>query len=161
MYVQHSESPPFGEVWIEILHAIINGTLALCHLPSGRCGLKSIAATIPALEKGHLPSGRCGLKSRRTREAAGTRASPPFGEVWIEMTNQPRSDTTSSRHLPSGRCGLKLFLHLPDRPHHMSPPFGEVWIEILCATRASSWSSRHLPSGRCGLKYRATCERGW
>ena len=63
-------SPPFGEVWIEIVRPcrVIFGYVR--HLPSGRCGLKSVGQPERHRELGHLPSGRCGLKclaSRRCR----------------------------------------------------------------------------------------------
>ena len=66
--VSEFESPPFGEVWIEILirYRTMRGV------------------------GGHLPSGRCGLKLFLPRPASDPSESPPFGEVWIEMHGRRR-----------------------------------------------------------------------
>ena len=81
----------------------------------------------------HLPSGRCGLKFDVPAANPLTRASPPFGEVWIEISHGVGSDT---------------------RPK--SPPFGEVWIEIQMPGVVGQTGYGHLPSGRCGLKSQHT-----
>ena len=81
-------------------------------------------------EIGHLPSGRCGLKCEYGNAAVTPDQSPPFGEVWIEISADWANQKTQMGHLPSGRCGLKLRPVGPRRQRPASPPFGEVWIEI-------------------------------
>ncbi len=118
------------------------------HLPSGRCGLKSVRFLVDGQPSaGHLPSGRCGLKS-----VDGGAASPPFGEVWIEMNRSSLMDGQLSGHLPSGRCGLKSVRFLVDgQPSAGHLPSGRCGLKSVDGG-AGRGVVRHLPSGRCGLK---------
>ena len=150
------QSPPFGEVWIEIMPAPHWGRWRAVTSLRGGVDCNFVEPLAKTGASGHLPSGRCGLKCRRGQCPCGVWVSPPFGEVWIEIRRRWTRISMTARHLPSGRCGLKSrpARRHPDRARHLpsgrcglkssngehrrtvrgSPPFGEVWIEIMLAT---------------------------
>ena len=129
------------------------GTVTHCHLPQGRCGLKTRTTSMINAYKCHLPQGRCGLKYAATLHKSEISTSPSARKVWIEINCIQHREGSGISHLPQGRCGLKLCLkavlffllhrHLP---------------QGRCGLKCSLWQASdigagHLPQGRCGLKY--------
>ena len=153
--------------------------MRFCHLPRGRCGLKSVEFKNADEYVRKSPSARkvwieivklhCHLLRRHP--------SPSARKVWIEMYIWVSFMRLASSHLPRGRCGLKyleiLSYHHPTQDR--SPSARKVWIEITLAISLLKrklvtfreegvdwnyssfaycldlWQS-HLPRGRCGLK---------
>ena len=128
------------------------GTVTHCHLPQGRCGLKTRTTSMINAYKCHLPQGRCGLKYAATLHKSEISTSPSARKVWIEINCIQHREGSGISHLPQGRCGLKLCLkavlffllhrHLP---------------QGRCGLKCSLWQASdigagHLPQGRCGLK---------
>ena len=60
--------------------------------------------------KCHLPQGRCGLKSRTALSESWSYQSPSARKVWIEIQSLYNAWLVIFRHLPQGRCGLKYFV---------------------------------------------------
>ena len=172
--LRRQRSPSARKVWIEIKKRCAFGSPVICHLPRGRCGLKSSLFQVPFALQGHLPRGRCGLKWLTPDHPECLKPSPSARKVWIEMFCMPRVQGQLRRHLPRGRCGLK-FMSIGFFPFNCSSPSArKVWIEILSLPivlhvyvvtfreEGVDWNSEsillakvrygHLPRGRCGLK---------
>ena len=151
--------------------------ILVCHLPQGRCGLKSIAEKVyPLWERS--PSARkvwieiiCQVTLRESdmvtfrKEGVDWNLVPAIptmcwdsvtfrkeGVDWNFKLNSRKLEALS--HLPQGRCGLKLAGIATGCGRRPSPSARKVWIEMRKYPDTRPDCPRHLPQGRCGLKFR-------
>ena len=157
-------SPSARKVWIEMLLTLAVKIWTKCHLPQGRCGLKSCAClsnlpwtsvtfrkegvdwnppTIADIRKrcGHLPQGRCGLKCTITTTTVNTaRSSPSARKVWIEITcaycHSRQQKSPSAR-----KVWIEIWKRDANRTGRMSPSARKVWIEIACEVTIGAMSA--------------------
>ena len=173
---RYTQSPSARKVWIEIQHRTQSSRTYCCHLPRGRCGLKS-----------KRRSSR-GSRHRVTFREEGVDWnglqvqvlpiafwSPSARKVWIEMwmtTGTMRTHWVTfreegvdwnraiSKHWkqewpsPSAR---KVWIEINQWWNILgtisSPSARKVWIEIFKTCYITIYWWCHLPRGRCGLKF--------
>ena len=146
-----------------------------CHLPQGRCGLKSLLGLLLSHPM-HVTFRKEGVDwNNHHHHLLHTMQKVTFRKEGVDWN---LSDTFTlralSRHLPQGRCGLKLNSSLKIGYSSRSPSARKVWIEmpkflyllsnkgVTFRKEGVDWNLghspfdicmlRHLPQGRCGLK---------
>ena len=130
--------------------------LPCCHLPHGRCGLKSYLQVVRVTACSHLPHGRCGLKFDSINLDNDTKSHLPHGRCGLKFVCDDCGLEDAKGHLPHGRCGLKSYRDGDILLDNGSPSTRKVWIEITRMSAAGAREEGHLPHGRCGLKFGIT-----
>ena len=123
------QSPSARKVWIEIILQIVGESDIDCHLPRGRCGLKSVFIFVSAFFNRHLPRGRCGLKYLQCISQAWKILSPSARKVWIEM-NPSRGAYQQTRSPSARKVWIEIYVLTLNCANLLSPSARKVWIEI-------------------------------